>query len=252
MGAARQGGPKWTTRRSSHSCATSRRKKRDRDRRRDGRGARRPPDGGLPRDRPDAARRLLRRRLRHRTPADAGRGAGARPRRSRPRCARLLKARPRCEVVAVTAQIGAVGPLVADFTRFADLAVVLKPYGDARHRGRGHRGRRALRLPDARPGPAAGGARGARAEVCHRGLEREPRVTDRRPGGDAVPREGRQGQHRDHRPAQAQFRPVGPRRQHRRDAGTARRAVGHLDPRQDDAAGVGRARPACRGTRART
>lgn len=44
----------------------------------------------------------------------------------------LLKARTRCEVMAVTAQIGAVGPLVADFTRFADLTVVLKPYGDNR------------------------------------------------------------------------------------------------------------------------
>jgi nucleotide-binding universal stress UspA family protein len=43
-----------------------------------------------------------------------------------------LKLRPRCEVVAVTAQIGAVGPTVADFTRFADLAVVLKPYGAGR------------------------------------------------------------------------------------------------------------------------
>jgi nucleotide-binding universal stress UspA family protein len=44
----------------------------------------------------------------------------------------LFKSRPRCEVMAVTAQIGAVGPLVADFTRFADLAVLLKPYGDKR------------------------------------------------------------------------------------------------------------------------
>ena len=44
----------------------------------------------------------------------------------------MLKSRPRCEALAVTAQIGAVGPLVADFTRFADLAVVLKPYGENR------------------------------------------------------------------------------------------------------------------------
>jgi nucleotide-binding universal stress UspA family protein len=44
----------------------------------------------------------------------------------------LFKSRPRCEVLAVTAQIGAVGPLVADFTRFADLAVILKPYGEKR------------------------------------------------------------------------------------------------------------------------
>jgi nucleotide-binding universal stress UspA family protein len=44
----------------------------------------------------------------------------------------LLKLRARCEVLPVTAQIGAVGPMVADFTRFADLAVVLKPYGDKR------------------------------------------------------------------------------------------------------------------------
>jgi nucleotide-binding universal stress UspA family protein len=44
----------------------------------------------------------------------------------------LLKLRPRCEIVAVTAQIGAVGPTVADFTRFADLAIALKPYGGPR------------------------------------------------------------------------------------------------------------------------
>jgi nucleotide-binding universal stress UspA family protein len=44
----------------------------------------------------------------------------------------MLKMRPRCEIVAVTAQIGAVGPVVADFTRFADLAVVRKPYGEKR------------------------------------------------------------------------------------------------------------------------
>jgi hypothetical protein len=44
----------------------------------------------------------------------------------------LLKLRTQCEVLAVTAQIGAVGPMVADFTRFADLAVVLKPYGEGR------------------------------------------------------------------------------------------------------------------------
>jgi len=44
----------------------------------------------------------------------------------------LFRSRPRCNVLAVTAQIGAVGPLVADFTRFADLAVVLKPYGEKR------------------------------------------------------------------------------------------------------------------------
>ena len=44
----------------------------------------------------------------------------------------MLKSRTRCEVLAVTAQIGAVGPLVADFTRFADLAVVMKPYGENR------------------------------------------------------------------------------------------------------------------------
>jgi nucleotide-binding universal stress UspA family protein len=43
-----------------------------------------------------------------------------------------LKLRQRCEVIAVTAQIGAVGPTVADFTRFADLAVVQKPYGKGR------------------------------------------------------------------------------------------------------------------------
>jgi nucleotide-binding universal stress UspA family protein len=44
----------------------------------------------------------------------------------------LFKLRPRCEVIAVTAQIGAVGPTVADFTRFTDLAVALKPYGGKR------------------------------------------------------------------------------------------------------------------------
>ena len=44
----------------------------------------------------------------------------------------LFKQRPRCEILAVTAQIGAVGPLVADFTRFADLTVLLKPYGEKR------------------------------------------------------------------------------------------------------------------------
>ncbi len=37
-----------------------------------------------------------------------------------------------CEIISVTAQIGAVGPLVADFTRLADLSVLLKPYGDSR------------------------------------------------------------------------------------------------------------------------
>ena len=37
-----------------------------------------------------------------------------------------------CEIVTVTAQIGAVGPLVADFTRLADLTVLLKPYGGSR------------------------------------------------------------------------------------------------------------------------
>jgi nucleotide-binding universal stress UspA family protein len=36
------------------------------------------------------------------------------------------------EILSVTAQIGAVGSLVADFTRFADLSVVLRPYGDNR------------------------------------------------------------------------------------------------------------------------
>ena len=45
----------------------------------------------------------------------------------------FLKLRQRCEVIAVTAQIGAVGATVADFTRFADLAVALKPYGDGRN-----------------------------------------------------------------------------------------------------------------------
>jgi nucleotide-binding universal stress UspA family protein len=44
----------------------------------------------------------------------------------------LFKGRSRCNVVAVTAQIGAVGSVVADFSRYADLAVALKPYGDAR------------------------------------------------------------------------------------------------------------------------
>ena len=44
----------------------------------------------------------------------------------------LLKGRSRCNVAAVTAQIGAVGPVVADFSRYADLAVALKPYGEAR------------------------------------------------------------------------------------------------------------------------
>jgi nucleotide-binding universal stress UspA family protein len=44
----------------------------------------------------------------------------------------LLKGRPRCNVLAVTAQIGAVGPLVADFSQYADLSVTLKPYGEAR------------------------------------------------------------------------------------------------------------------------
>jgi nucleotide-binding universal stress UspA family protein len=44
----------------------------------------------------------------------------------------LLKQRPRCDIQAVTAQIGAVGSVVADFSRFADLAVVLKPYGEGR------------------------------------------------------------------------------------------------------------------------
>lgn len=36
------------------------------------------------------------------------------------------------EIVSVTAQIGAVGSLVADFTRLADLSVLLKPYGENR------------------------------------------------------------------------------------------------------------------------
>lgn len=44
----------------------------------------------------------------------------------------LLKGRPRCSVLAVTAQIGAVGPIVADFSQYADLTVLLKPYGDGR------------------------------------------------------------------------------------------------------------------------
>lgn len=44
----------------------------------------------------------------------------------------LFKSRPRCEIIAVTAQIGAVGSLVADFTRYADLAVLLRPYGENR------------------------------------------------------------------------------------------------------------------------
>jgi nucleotide-binding universal stress UspA family protein len=44
----------------------------------------------------------------------------------------MFKNRPRCEVLAVTAQIGAVGTLVADFTRFADLTVLRKPYGEKR------------------------------------------------------------------------------------------------------------------------
>jgi nucleotide-binding universal stress UspA family protein len=44
----------------------------------------------------------------------------------------VLKGRPRCNVLAVTAQIGAVGPLVADFSQYADLSVTLKPYGEAR------------------------------------------------------------------------------------------------------------------------
>ncbi len=45
----------------------------------------------------------------------------------------MLKGRSRCEVLAVTAQIGAVGPLVADFSQYADLTVALKPYGERRH-----------------------------------------------------------------------------------------------------------------------
>jgi nucleotide-binding universal stress UspA family protein len=45
----------------------------------------------------------------------------------------MLKGRPRCNVVAVTAQIGAVGPLVADFSQYADLTVAAKPYGEGRH-----------------------------------------------------------------------------------------------------------------------
>ena len=44
----------------------------------------------------------------------------------------FLKSRPRCDVIAVTAQIGAIGSVVADFTRFADLTVLLKPYGEKR------------------------------------------------------------------------------------------------------------------------
>jgi hypothetical protein len=44
-----------------------------------------------------------------------------------------LRSSATCEILAVTAQIGAVGPTVADFTRFADLAVVPKPYGDRRN-----------------------------------------------------------------------------------------------------------------------
>ncbi len=44
-----------------------------------------------------------------------------------------LKSSATCAILAVTAQIGAVGPTVADFTRFADLAVVPKPYGDKRN-----------------------------------------------------------------------------------------------------------------------
>jgi nucleotide-binding universal stress UspA family protein len=45
----------------------------------------------------------------------------------------LLKGRTRCNVLAVTAQIGAVGPLVADFSQYADLTVALKPYGERRN-----------------------------------------------------------------------------------------------------------------------
>jgi nucleotide-binding universal stress UspA family protein len=44
----------------------------------------------------------------------------------------LFKGRARCNIIPVTAQIGAVGPLVADFSRYADLTVALKPYGESR------------------------------------------------------------------------------------------------------------------------
>lgn len=44
----------------------------------------------------------------------------------------ILKGRSRCNIVAITSQIGGLGPVVADFTQYADLAVLPKPYGDGR------------------------------------------------------------------------------------------------------------------------